>query len=58
MNCDYYSVLYKTIVLAEHMTIGNALLFVEALFNKYFNEPDVEYIIKKEPTIIEAEREP
>ena len=49
MNCDYYSVLYRDIYLAQHMTLGNALLFVEALFQKFYNE-SCSYTIKKEDT--------
>jgi hypothetical protein len=48
MNIDYYSVWYKDICsLAEHMSLENALLFVEALFHKYYNE-STEYTIRKE----------
>lgn len=47
MNCDYYRVLYKVVVLAERMTLGNAFTFVEALFQKYGNEPDLQYTIEK-----------
>lgn len=48
MNLDYYSVWYGTVLLADHMSLGNALLFIEALFHKFWNESD-SYVIKKEP---------
>lgn len=47
MDIDYYSVWYKEVLLADHMSLGNALLFVEALFHKFWNESD-EYTIRKE----------
>ena len=46
MGCDYYSVWYGTVMLADHMTLDNALLFIKALFEKFWNE-DCAYIIKK-----------
>ena len=48
MGCDYYSVLYKDIVLAKHMTLDNAVLFVKALFLEYCAETDSAYTIRKE----------
>ena len=39
MNCDYFRVLYNDIVLVDYMTLENALLFVKALFEKFWQEP-------------------
>lgn len=49
MNCDYYSVLYGDLVLAKHMTLETAMILVEALFQKFFDEENVAYTIKQEP---------
>ena len=49
MGCDYYSVMYSNIPLAQHMTLENALIFIEALFQKFFEEDDISYSIKREP---------
>ncbi len=48
MNIDFYSVYYNDIVLAQHMTLENALLFIKALFHEHYNETDIAYSIKKE----------
>lgn len=51
MSSDYYRILFHDIVLADHMTLGTALILLEALFQKFNNEPSGQYIIEK----IEAE---
>ena len=48
MNEYEYSVLYGDVVLARGMTLGTALLLVEAMMQKYFNENPLEYSIKRE----------
>ena len=48
MNEYEYSVLYGNVVLARGMTLGTALLLVEAMMQKYFNENPLEYSIKRE----------
>lgn len=45
---NYYSVLEGDIVLAEHMSLDHALLFIKALFEHYYNERDCSYIIHLE----------
>lgn len=49
MNSDNYRILFHDIVLADHMSLGIALLFLETLFQKFCNEPSVQYIIEKIP---------
>jgi len=49
VNPDYYQVRYGDVVIAEGMTIETACLLVEALFQKYWQEPEGEYIIAKMP---------
>lgn len=55
MTCDYYRVLYDDIVIAEHMTLETACLLVRAMFETYYNEPDLHYTIEKmdEDTVCE-----
>ena len=43
MGCDTYSVM-----IAKEMTIGNAVILVEALFNKWYEEKDLKIMIAKE----------
>ena len=47
MNCDYYRVLYKGIVIAERMTLETACLLVKAMFEKFYLEPSLQYTIEK-----------
>lgn len=47
MACDTYSVWYGNVLLADAMSLENALLFIEALFQKYWNDPAGFYTIKK-----------
>ena len=47
MNSDYYRILFHDIVLADHMTLETALILLEALFQKFYNEPTCAYTIEK-----------
>lgn len=38
MGEDYFAVYYENTKLADHMTLGNALLFIEAYFQKYWRD--------------------
>lgn len=49
MNSEYYRILFHDIVLADHMTLGTALILLEALFQKFYNESSGQYIIEKIP---------
>jgi len=48
MNYDYYRVRYRDVVLAERMSLECALVFVEALFMKFYGETDAQYTIERE----------
>lgn len=48
MGCDTYTVYVGTVIAAKGMSIGYATLFVEALFSKFWEDPDVSVTIKKE----------
>lgn len=48
LGCDTYSVLYNDVALASGMSLEDAMIFVEALFKKYWNEPNQKYSIEKE----------
>lgn len=47
MSEDSYRILFHDIVLADHMTLSTALILLEALFRKFYNEPSGQYIIEK-----------
>lgn len=47
MTCDYYRVVYESIVIAEKMTLETALLLVKAMFEKFYSEPSLHYTIEK-----------
>lgn len=51
MEIDYYSVYDNNfgILLADHMTLDIALIFIKALLHEYYNETDIAYTIKKMP---------
>lgn len=48
MGCDTYSVMIDNVVIAKGMSIGNAMVLVEALFNKWYEEKDLKITIAKE----------
>lgn len=43
--------------LAKHMLLEHACLFVAALFESYYNEPDVKYVIGREPDRVPMEED-
>lgn len=47
MNSEEYSVLYGNVVLARGMTLGTALLLVEAMMQRYHQERGLSYTIKR-----------
>ena len=47
MSSENYRILFHDIVLADHMTLGTALILLEALFQKFYSEPSGQYIIEK-----------
>lgn len=44
-------------VVAKDMNMDNAMTFIRALFDKYFNEEDIAYTIKKQPGIKAVEND-
>lgn len=48
MSEDTYSVVYGEVVLAKGMSLGTALILIEALMQKYYNESGLPYMIKRE----------
>lgn len=48
MGCDTYSVMIDSVVIAKGMSIGNALILVEALFIKWYEETDLKITVVKE----------
>lgn len=46
----YYDVvdIDRDVVIAKHMSLENALIFVKALMSEYFADPNLEYAIRRE----------
>ena len=49
MGSDTYSVAHGSAILARGMSLDDALLFAQALFNKYWRESNLSYTIAREP---------
>ena len=48
MGCDLYNVSTGSVYVARYMPLDTALLLVKALMMEYYNEPELEYVIKRE----------
>ena len=48
MGISYYNVIMKDNVIAQHMELQDAMIFVEALFQKYYLEPKLAITIVRE----------
>lgn len=45
---DYYSVKIDDVIIARGMSLGNAVIFVKALFEEWYEEPSMSVTIVKE----------
>ena len=48
MECNLYKVTTLNIDVARYMPLDTALILVKALMTEYYNDPELEYTIKKE----------
>ena len=48
MECDLYKITTANIDVARYMPLETTLILVKALMIEYYNEPDLEYTIKRE----------
>ena len=48
MGCDLYKVSSGNIDVARYMTLDAALILVKALMAEYYDDPELEYTIKRE----------
>lgn len=48
IGCDLYKVSTLNVDVARYMPLETALILVKALMTEYYNEPDLEYTIKRE----------
>ena len=48
MGCELYKVSTGNVDVARYMPLDTALLLVKALMVEYYNEPELEYTIKRE----------
>ena len=48
MGCDLYKVSTGNVDVARYMPLETALILVKALMVEYYNEPELDYTIKRE----------
>lgn len=48
MGCDLYKVSSGNIDVARYMSLDAALILVKALMMEYYDDPELEYTIKRE----------
>ena len=51
MGCDLYKVTTGSVEVARYMPLETALILVKALMIEYYNEPELEYVIKREKSL-------
>ena len=49
MGCDTWSVICDHVVIAQGMSLGNATILIEALAQKWWQEEELEIMVRKEP---------
>ena len=53
MGCDLYKVTTGSVDVARYMPLETALILVKALMVEYYNDPELDYTIKRERRIDE-----
>ena len=48
MGCDLYKVSTESVDVARYMPLDTALILVKALMMEYYNDPELDYTIKRE----------
>ena len=48
MGCDLYKVSTGSVDVARYMPLETALILVKALMVEYYNDPELDYTIKRE----------
>lgn len=48
MGCDLYKVTTGSVDVARYVPLETALILVKALMVEYYNEPELDYTIKRE----------
>ena len=48
MGCDLYKVSTGSVDVARYMPLDTALILVKALMVEYYNDPELDYTIKRE----------
>lgn len=48
MGCDLYKISTGNVDVARYMPLDTALILVKALMVEYYNDPDLDYTIKRE----------
>ena len=48
MGCDLYKVITGSVEVARYMPLDTALILVKALMVEYYNDPELDYTIKRE----------
>ena len=48
MGCDTYSVLVEKICVGQGMSIDNAVIFLKALMQEFYNEPTLSITVQRE----------
>ena len=48
MECDLYKVSTQNVDIARYMPLDTALILVKALMTEYYNDPELDYTIKRE----------
>lgn len=51
MNEDYYSIIVNNVIVAKHVTLGYAGLFMKAIMQEYWKDDTIEVTIKREPDL-------
>lgn len=56
MGCDLYKVSNGSVDVARYMPLETASILIKALMVEYYNEPELEYTIKRERNPDEIKR--
>ena len=55
MKEDFYTIKVENVKIAQHISLEYACIFLKAIMQEFYNEPDIKVTIEREPDLAVCE---